>query len=792
MLQKLINRFTAPLMGLLLGLFLVLQSYMFYQVNSFKLAVALAGGAILLPLALMAKPAAGFHARFRFGLLLLIPTLVGLPGALIHGAAYNFNYEIATDLICLTWALALLILFRRKGQVLELFSGAGLACVLLTLGILGHVTGFFNDKFPVFGREALTFGNPNYGAGVLMMLLCFFTVLALPQRRAESWLWAPWQRMYALFALCSYVLIFYVGSRAGIGLGTMGAFTLIAICVFKDYGGLGFIRQYPKTTASALSAGTATIVFILTTRWQEVTDLFSSAGWEGRLLPWKAAWDSFLASPVFGHGIGSSYTLFFAYKPVDSRLYAKSPSYNHAHNEHLQILQENGLVGYLLILLPLLMLGFLLLRKWWTTPKGSISGRLALGLAGGIAIFYMHGLFSVAQRMVLTNLPLYLMVACSVCLLSRGRGRTNQSTPQRPGPAGPLLKSMGAACWLGAIFFLFPWLQRQHTYSEALGALRAAELGTGEAPFIEKLKDLDDVYALHHAAVACTRIADFENGLRITERIERLVPLYRNTDFIRATFLLSSGQPGKTRDLLDEVLDRDRYSKNALPGRIAFAAIEEDFATFKFLLTRAMEATLLKSPAYASLWPEDASIVLDTPIPGLVEITDGKDEVEMTVNPLWIQNVFNVFGQRFSLNLDGKILSPLEYTYRLMAYSTYVKLPYIVGMEPSAEENQFWHGRYTEYQNLRSRLKQIDGMSAFLRGENEDIVYESEKLKAQRQSAERALKEVQNELSTVIDLKKLEQRHVFFTSLIEFVQQTETFSNAIVLSMRLEEQANGG
>lgn len=54
--------------------------------------------------------------------------------------------------------------------------------------------------------------------------------------------------------------------------------------------------------------------------------------------------------PWFGHGAGSFYTAFPAYRTIDF-----PGSYDHAHNDYLQFLVEYGLVGFALILTPLLL-----------------------------------------------------------------------------------------------------------------------------------------------------------------------------------------------------------------------------------------------------------------------------------------------------------------------------------------------------------------------------------------------------------------------------------------------------
>lgn len=779
--------FPALLSGMLTA-FLLIYSYRFYQVNSFKLALALAGAIVMAGTAafLVARDKSAAGALLSgLALILLLPTVAGLPGVVFKGPYYNFPYELATDLIAITWGLCLILLVRGTAGLQRALVGPGIAFLFLSVGIAGQLTGIWNDRLPVFSRQALSFGNPNYGAGVCLMFLALYTAIGLPRRRKKgSWSWSSWQRWFSLFALASFLTILYTGSRAGLILGTGTLFGLITLNAFREKWGGDCFRKRPAMVTGASLGAAASLVVLLHLRRQDFSSLLSAAGWEGRLLPWKTAWDSFLAAPLFGHGLGSSYSLFFQFRPPDSRLYSASSNYNHVHNEHLQMLQESGSIGYLLIILPCLALVLLLLRKWFRSPSGSPVGRLALGLAGGISLFYLHGLFSVAQRMILTNLPLYLMVAAAWVLLF---SKKLADIPLRAGPS----VSLAGACVAPvlATVLLVPWLHRQAVYHEALADFRESKAGDREEVFINKLKHSGDIYALHHALLACTQIADHQNGLAISEKIEELIPWYRNSPFMRATLLIAANRHDEAIQLLGEILERDRYSKNALPARAAYAALNSDFQTFTNDLRMAMKRSLLITPDYAHLQEEDVSIITDQPIPGLIEVIGSDHAVSLSVNPDWIANLYTVFGRRGRLSLQDRELTPLQYTRTLMAYSPYVQLPYQAGFEPTQEENEYWYERYRKYQGYRNELRQIRERMKYLSGRNTDSGPGPTPLKDKEQKIEEQLEDIKRRLAEVIDVRALDQRHQTFVNITEFVLTTQTFSDTIALARRMEDQA---
>ena len=76
-----------------------------------------------------------------------------------------------------------------------------------------------------------------------------------------------------------------------------------------------------------------------------------------RILIWQSAWNMFKDHPVLGVGLGQ-YTENYQQKYIS--LYAKEPNLTHAHNNFMQMLAENGIVGFAGFVI---MFGYIILKN---------------------------------------------------------------------------------------------------------------------------------------------------------------------------------------------------------------------------------------------------------------------------------------------------------------------------------------------------------------------------------------------------------------------------------------------
>lgn len=76
-----------------------------------------------------------------------------------------------------------------------------------------------------------------------------------------------------------------------------------------------------------------------------------------RILIWQSAWNMFKAHPVLGVGLGQ-YTENYQQKYISPQ--AKEPKLGHAHNNFMQMLAENGIVGFVGFVI---MFGYIILKN---------------------------------------------------------------------------------------------------------------------------------------------------------------------------------------------------------------------------------------------------------------------------------------------------------------------------------------------------------------------------------------------------------------------------------------------
>ena len=102
--------------------------------------------------------------------------------------------------------------------------------------------------------------------------------------------------------------------------------------------------KYKKAFRIILAAGVVAVsllAFLLFGKIRALLTDYFERGFSdnGRFELWKAAFDNFLASPVFGGG-------FYGFDVDDTMLYGFGPLAKQAHNTFLQLLSASGILGF--------------------------------------------------------------------------------------------------------------------------------------------------------------------------------------------------------------------------------------------------------------------------------------------------------------------------------------------------------------------------------------------------------------------------------------------------------------
>ena len=204
-------------------------------------------------------------------------------------------------------------------------------------------------------RAAGFFGHPMTFAGYLSMYLPVFLICFLDGKVFGKY---NWLSGVAFFAGCA-ALIFN---------GTRGAWlAVLPVIIF-----IMFYYISRKSTAAIICLVLVACIGVGLTqhrpfmrRVRSITSTRYQSNTE-RLLIWQSAYKMFKDHPVLGVGLGQ-YKDNYQKKYISPK--AKEPTLSHAHNNFLQMLAENGLIGFLGFVS---MIGYFILnsfRRFWQTKS---------------------------------------------------------------------------------------------------------------------------------------------------------------------------------------------------------------------------------------------------------------------------------------------------------------------------------------------------------------------------------------------------------------------------------------
>ena len=243
--------------------------------------------------------------------------------------------------------LATILLFgiyphlRAKRLILFYFYGNVAALLLFCFQFIVRYffDGVLKYQVDMLGLDDVVnaFKHPAYFS--LNLVLSLFLYLSLLKKTSKFQRWTV-----VLSYIVFFVVIYQSGSRAG----------LLNLAVLS-LGGLFYIsRRYFVWWKTTLIALPFIIVFVFgvvsSEKFSLVLDHSEQVAVRApRKVLWPAALDLALEKPLFGYGIGSSKVAFVSYCKEKSFGHADAVAYN-VHNQFLEFVLENGLLGLLLFL----------------------------------------------------------------------------------------------------------------------------------------------------------------------------------------------------------------------------------------------------------------------------------------------------------------------------------------------------------------------------------------------------------------------------------------------------------
>lgn len=225
-----------------------------------------------------------------------------------------------------------------------------------------------------------TFGNANFFSAFLMS--------ALPASLGLLFAIRSWYGRFGLglmYLLGVYCLLF--AKTRSSWLGYLGSVVLLGVCYFFVTGALRYLRSHLHHVAAAiiifLILLIGLIVFMMNSEfayWDEFTSIFKvSYGIEGgtnqvRLVMWMGSLKMWAEHPFLGQGLGTFQLAFPRFRPSYYHLWGVSHNTRHAHNEYLEVVAEQGILGNILF-------------GWWWVVVFWLAGR---GIRNATLPYWRH------------------------------------------------------------------------------------------------------------------------------------------------------------------------------------------------------------------------------------------------------------------------------------------------------------------------------------------------------------------------------------------------------------------
>ena len=264
------------------------------------------------------------------------------------------------------------------------------------------------DKFslPPVGLRlpGILIGHPNHLAGYLNLVIPV-ALVRLTKSNHKSWK-LTWSGIILLFL----IIEFFTSSRGGwisliIGL-TVTTFLIfshdISVRLFRFKSRDNFLKNLNKRQilVGGITFITFTVIVFLLIKQLNMTQH------GGRWFVWEVAWNIFYSSPLWGRGPGSYSFLY----PLFSRSGGGDDLY-HAHNLWLQIASENGLVGFIIVIIFTILTIREVIYRWMRISSNSkIRANLASHIGAGVAIL-IHNVVDYLFQSTLYTLGVVLILA---------------------------------------------------------------------------------------------------------------------------------------------------------------------------------------------------------------------------------------------------------------------------------------------------------------------------------------------------------------------------------------------
>lgn len=424
--------------------------------------------------------------------------------------------------------------FRTKKEITVLFRSLELLTILL--GIIAVIQYFFIDTFSVNfyikagGRVSSLLGHSLFYSSYLVLLFPLLLGWTL-QCRHEG---ASIRGRYLLLAAMVFLLL-ATQARSSI----LGWFASIMVFVF-----LVPKSKISKQNMVFLGIALAAVFFYsivlrpdVGRRMFTMFETGQTSSLSRRVYFWNAGKDAFLASPIFGHGIGSFERTAFQYRSPDYWQVSSEDVVPHAHNELVEIAVEYGLIGLALFAATFI---FVLKRGIGAARNAENQNRWILaGITSSIIGIAVDNLANISLREPSIAILVWLLMGL---LWSRSL------TPEVQYKAALkiLLPKMAAMvpffAWI--IFALGYGRSQARAIDSSVHLLHAMD--HGEEPSQEAIQECqaavaenpETLIARSYLTMEYVNAKQWADGLHSAEELQQLSPFYPKSALMKACALL--------------------------------------------------------------------------------------------------------------------------------------------------------------------------------------------------------------------------------------------------------------
>ncbi len=277
-----------------------------------------------------------------------------------------------------------------------------------------------------WGREELplvsTFGNRNFFAGFLQITVpvVFGYVLATKK--------LPFKIAVFLLGTSATFLLFATRNRTSF-LGLIGSVVIFLVLTarFFVFGTESEIAWKKFAVATLIVIMVFLAVYYvnpggLMDRLADAPDLHRGTQ-RVRWIMWTGTSRAALDRPLVGHGHGIFQLVFPNYRPTFYSRQGVSHNTRHSHNEYLEILLENGLIG-LAIFLLIMIVYFTISYRFLYHSRSSFYRWLVIGLVSSAMGTLIENFASVNLRWMATTFVFWLIFALTIAVIRVACGVT--------------------------------------------------------------------------------------------------------------------------------------------------------------------------------------------------------------------------------------------------------------------------------------------------------------------------------------------------------------------------------